>query len=57
MSVAGAFFTVFAIIDVQSRFWFAAKIIFVVLVANGIGVAIYALDKKRSQDRLQQGRA
>src|SRR5205823_9636762 len=49
MSVVGAFFTVFPIIDVQSRFLFAAKIIAVVLIANAIGAAIYAFDKKRSR--------
>ena len=48
MSLVGAFFTVFPIIDVQSRFLFAAKIIVVVVIANAIGVVIYALDKKRS---------
>ena len=37
MSVVGAFFTVFPIIDVQSRLLFAAKIIAVVIVANAIG--------------------
>src|SRR5437588_2155593 len=49
MSVAGAFFTVFPIIDVQSRFLFAAKIIAVVLAANLIGITIYAVDKRRSE--------
>ena len=49
MSVVGAFFTVFPIIDVQSRFWFAAKIIAVVIAANAIGAGIYAFDKKRSR--------
>src|SRR5262249_39324364 len=49
MSLAGAFFTVFPIIAVQSRFWFAAKIIAVVVAANAIGAAIYALDKKRAR--------
>src|SRR5438874_6236657 len=48
MSVIGAFFTVFPIIDVQSRFLFAAKIIAVVIAANAIGAAIYAFDKKRN---------
>ncbi len=52
MSVVGAFFTVFPIIDVQSRFLFAAKIIAIVLAANLIGIAIYALDKKQ-QNRLR----
>ena len=52
MSVVGAFFTVFPIIDVQSRLLFAAKIIAVVIAANAIGAAIYAFDK-RSQNRLR----
>jgi amino acid transporter len=52
MSVVGALFTVFPIIKVESRFLFAAKIIAVVIVANAIGVAIYAFDKKR-QTRLR----
>jgi len=47
-SVAGAFYTVFPIIEVQSRFLFAAKIIAVVIVANAIGAAIYLLDQKRN---------
>src|SRR5262245_4614569 len=49
VSVLGAFFTVFPIIDVESRFLFAAKIIAVVVVANAIGAAIYFADKKRSR--------
>jgi glutamate:GABA antiporter len=49
MSAVGAYFTVFPIIDVQSRFWFAAKIIVVVVIANAIGVAIYVLDKNRAR--------
>src|SRR5262245_4144333 len=49
VSVIGAFFTVFPIIDVESRFLFAAKIIAVVVVANAIGAAIYFADKKRSR--------
>ncbi|PYS22192.1 MAG: amino acid permease [Acidobacteria bacterium] len=49
MSVVGAFFTVFPIIDVQSRLLFAAKIIAVVIIANAIGVTIYVLDKKRAR--------
>src|SRR5215510_12706815 len=51
VSVVGAFFTVFPIIDVQSRFLFAAKIIAVVVVANAIGAAIYFSDKKRARGR------
>jgi amino acid transporter len=46
-SAIGAFYTVFPIIEVQSRFLFAAKIIVVVIIANIIGAAIYLLDKKR----------
>ena len=49
MSVVGAFFTVFPIIEVQSRLLFAAKIIAVVIIANAIGVTIYVLDKKRAR--------
>lgn len=49
MSVIGAFFTVFPIIDVESRWLFAAKIIAVVVIANAIGATIYALDKKRAR--------
>ncbi len=49
MSMVGAFFTIFPIIDVQSRFLFAAKIIAVVVIANAIGAAIYLLDKKRTK--------
>src|SRR3989440_5615257 len=47
VSAIGALFTVFPIIDVQSRLLFAAKIIAVVLAANLIGITIYALDKRR----------
>lgn len=47
VSAIGAFFTVFPIIDVESRFWFAAKIIAVVAIANAIGATIYAIDKRR----------
>jgi amino acid transporter len=48
-SVVGAFYTVFPIIEVESRFWFAAKIIVVVIVANVIGAAIFLLDRKRKR--------
>jgi glutamate:GABA antiporter len=48
-SVTGAFYTIFPIIEVQSRFLFAAKIVAVVIVANAIGVAIYVMDKKRNR--------
>jgi amino acid transporter len=46
-SLIGAFYTVFPIIAVESRFWFAAKILAVVLIANVVGVLIYAVDQKR----------
>jgi hypothetical protein len=48
-SVVGAFYTVFPIIEVESRFWFAAKIIIVVIIANVIGAAIFLLDRKRKR--------
>src|SRR5713226_511621 len=41
------FFTVYPIIDVPSRLIFAAKIIGVTLIANAVGVTIFALAKKR----------
>jgi amino acid transporter len=50
-SVIGAFYTVFPIIEVQSRFLFAAKIIVVVIIANVIGAGIYLLDKRRNRQR------
>jgi len=49
MSAVGAFYTIFPIIEVQSRFLFAAKIIVVVIIANVIGAAIFMLDKRRSR--------
>src|SRR5437899_160167 len=49
VSVVYAFFTVFPIIDVSSRFLFAAKIIAVVVGANLIGITVYVLDKRRSE--------
>ena len=49
MSAVGAFYTVFPIIEVQSRFLFAAKIIVVVIIANAIGAAIYVIDKRRAR--------
>jgi amino acid transporter len=48
-SVTGAFYTVFPIIEVQSRFLFATKIIVVVIIANVIGAAIFLLDKRRKR--------
>lgn len=41
-------FTIVPIIDVASRFWFAAKIIVVVIVANLVGLGIFALGKQRA---------
>ena len=55
VSVVGAFFTVFPIIEVQSRFLFAAKIIAVVIAANAIGAAIYVFDKRRQKARAVAG--
>ena len=48
-SVTGAFYTIFPIIEVESRFLFAAKILVVVIVANLIGAAIFLIDRKRSK--------
>ena len=39
-------FTVVPIIDVESRFWFAAKIISVVVTANIVGLVLYVLGKR-----------
>src|SRR5215831_1040802 len=55
MSVTGAVFTVFAIIDVRNRFLFAAKIIVVVLVANAIGAGIFLLDRRRNRSAANTG--
>jgi hypothetical protein len=41
------FFTIYPIIDVPSPLVFAAKIIAVTLVANLIGITIFALNYKR----------
>jgi amino acid transporter len=48
-SVTGAFYTIFPIIEVASRFFFAAKILVVVIVANAIGAAIYLIDRRRNR--------
>jgi amino acid transporter len=50
-SVVYLFFTIFPIIDVRSRVAFAAKIIIVVWLANGIGAAIFAAGGRRSRRR------
>jgi len=47
-SLTGAFYTIFPIIEVESRFLFAAKILVVVIVANVIGASIYIVDRRRS---------
>src|SRR5947208_1564456 len=51
VSAIGALFTVFPIIDVQSRLLFAAKIIAVVLGSNLIWITIYAFDIRRQNRR------
>jgi amino acid transporter len=51
VSVAGAIFTVFPIIDVQSDFLFAFKIIATVLLANAIGAALYLAGDWRARRR------
>ncbi|MEY2546938.1 MAG: glutamate:GABA antiporter [Verrucomicrobiota bacterium] len=47
-SLLAIFFTVFPIIDVPSPFLFAFKIIAVTAIANGIGLTIYFLGRRRS---------
>jgi amino acid transporter len=47
VSLSAIFFTVYPIIDVPSPLSFAAKIITVTVIANAIGVAIFALGQKR----------
>jgi amino acid transporter len=47
VSLAAIFFTVYPIIDVPSPLIFAAKVIAVTLIANAIGVTIFALGEKR----------
>lgn len=42
-------FTIIPIIAVQSRITFAAKIVAVVLIANGIGVLIFALGRRKAR--------
>jgi len=42
-------FTIVPIIAVESRFWFATKIIAVVLGANAVGATIFALGSKRTR--------
>ncbi len=47
VSLSAIYFTVHAIIDVPRTVTFAAKIIDVTAIANAIGVAIYAVGRKR----------
>jgi amino acid transporter len=47
VTLLGIFFTVFPIVDVQSRFLFAVKIIALTLIANGIGAAIFVAAERR----------
>ena len=47
VSLSAIFFTIYPIIDVPSPLSFAAKIIAVTGIANGIGVGIFLLGKKR----------
>jgi len=47
VSLSAIFFTIYPIIDVPSPLSFAAKIITVTVIANAIGVAIFALGQKR----------
>jgi amino acid transporter len=47
VSLLAIFFTVYPIIDVPSRLIFAAKIIGVTLIANAIGLTVFALGRKR----------
>jgi glutamate:GABA antiporter len=50
VSLLAIFFTVYPIIDVPSPLTFAAKIIAVTLVANGVGVIIFLLGRKRQSN-------
>jgi amino acid transporter len=47
VTLLGILFTVFPIVDVQSRFLFAVKIIALTLIANGIGAAIFVAAERR----------
>ena len=49
VSLSAIYFTVHPIIDVPSTTTFAAKIIAVTAIANAIGIAIYAVGKKRQR--------
>jgi len=47
VSLSAIFFTIYPIIDVPSPLSFAVKIIAVTAIANAVGVAIFAIGKKR----------
>jgi amino acid transporter len=47
VALAAIAFTVLPIVDVRSSWIFGAKIIVVTIIANGIGAAIFLLDRKR----------
>jgi amino acid transporter len=51
VSLIYAGFTVVPIIQVNSRLWFAVKIVAVVVIANAIGAGIFLLDRKRARNR------
>jgi uncharacterized membrane protein len=48
-------FTIVPIITVESRITFAAKITGAVLIANGIGLAVFLLAAKRARNRAGLG--
>lgn len=52
ISLLAIVYTIFPIVDVRSRFAYAAKIIVVSLFANAIGAAIFALAEKRKKAAL-----
>jgi glutamate:GABA antiporter len=47
VSLLAIFFTIYPIIDVPSPLIFAAKIVLVTVIANAIGIAIFALGERR----------
>ena len=49
VSLLAIFFTVYPIIDVPSRLLFAAKIIAVTVIANAVGVAVFAAGQKAAR--------
>jgi amino acid transporter len=49
VSLSAIFFTVYPIIDVPSPLSFAVKIVAVTAIANAIGIAIFAIGRKRRQ--------